>query len=81
MTAERERCMYFLEVHRSSEDDWDYTVYNENMEDLDGGRYGEGRNLSFYEACEEIIVFCGIDEFDCSIITCLSDMQEGSNWS
>lgn len=49
----------YFHMQRASDDSWDYTFYDRNFRELDGGRIGDGA-MQFEEAKTEILETCHI---------------------
>lgn len=52
----------FLEMHLTDTGEWDYTLYDSAFQEIDGGRYGEGRGLMLEAACREIMEQYGLSD-------------------
>lgn len=50
----------YLEIHLTDTGEWDYTLYDAAFQEVDGGRFGEGRSLTIKEACDELLAEYGL---------------------
>lgn len=58
-------------------DGYDYTIYNNDFREIDGGVYDDP-NLSIGEAVETILEDAGIDTVECRVMDC-EELQEKAN--
>ena len=51
----------YLEIHAATDGSWDFAIYNEKFEEVDGGQVGDASTLDIRRAAEEGCKLCGID--------------------
>lgn len=61
----------YLEIHLTDTGEWDYTLYDAAFQEVDGGRFGEGRSLSIEEACNELLAEYGLSTKNVKELTAL----------
>lgn len=49
----------YLDMHLTFDGEWDYTLYDKRLKEIDGGRMGENNNLSIDEAKSQILEMHG----------------------
>ena len=59
----------YLEIHLTDTGEWDYTLYDAAFQEVDGGRFGEGRGLTITEACNEVLAEYGISASNAKELT------------
>ena len=51
---------FFLDLHETDDGEWDYTLYNDKYKLVDGGRFGEGRDLTKGQALAKVLIAFGL---------------------
>ena len=51
----------YMEIHVASDGSWDYTIYDTNFDELDGGQVGDASTLDIRRGAEEGCRFSDID--------------------